>query len=111
MNCVDYEKSRIVTDLTVLYDPIIRVMYYALGIGGETGEIQEKIKKLVRDNDGVASQEFKDNLTKELGDVLWYLVGLANLYGITLDMIMEENIKKLQSRKERNVIHGSGDNR
>lgn len=111
MNGIDYENARAVTDLTLDYAPVIRVMYYALGLGGEVGEVQEKIKKLVRDNDGVSNPEFIKALEKELGDVLWYLVGLANLYNISFDQVMQTNIDKLKDRKDRGVVHGKGDER
>lgn len=111
MNGTDYEHARVVTDLTLGYDPVVRVMYYALGLGGESGEVQEKIKKLVRDNDGVVTPEFIESLEKELGDVLWYLVGLANMYDISFDQVMAKNIEKLKDRKSRGVINGKGDER
>lgn len=87
------------------------IIYPALGLGGESGEVLEKIKKLLRDNDGVATFEFRDAIEKELGDVLWYVANLAHDCGLSLDSIARQNIEKLQSRKTRGKIQGSGDDR
>jgi NTP pyrophosphatase (non-canonical NTP hydrolase) len=84
--------------------------YFALGLAGETGEVMELIKKATRDGSGVGSVD-KSNLTKELGDVLWYISQLAKVYGISLGEVADKNLEKLRSRKERDVIGGSGDNR
>lgn len=85
--------------------------YPALGLTGEAGEVSDKIKKVIRDNDGVLTDEIKKEIAKELGDVLWYLAIMAEEIGFTLNTIAEMNLKKLNDRKKRNVIHGSGDNR
>ena len=82
-----------------------------LGLCGEAGEVAEKIKKMVRDDGGVLSDERRDALAKELGDVLWYLAQIATEAELDLDEIAEENITKLLSRRDRNVLSGSGDER
>lgn len=85
--------------------------YPALGLCGEAGEVAEKIKRVVRDGrDSVTSEEVKE-ISKELGDVLWYVANLAAELGLELDAIAADNIEKLKSRRERGVLHGSGDNR
>lgn len=76
------------------------------GLGGETGEVLEKLKKFVRDDKLDVSE-----LEKELGDTLYYLLRIGNYFGLTLDSIIEANVKKLTDRRERNVVHGTGDNR
>ncbi len=86
-------------------------VYPALGLAGESGEVVEKIKKLIRDKNGVVDEKVKQEITKELGDVLWYLSQLATELNLSLDEIVHENLRKLFSRKERNMIHGDGDNR
>lgn len=78
--------------------------YTALGIGGESGEYLEKVKKLIRDG-----RLDKPLAVKELGDVLWYVTAAANELGYTLADVAEINIVKLTDRKERDVIQGSGD--
>jgi NTP pyrophosphatase (non-canonical NTP hydrolase) len=82
-----------------------------LGLCGETGEIAEKIKKLIRDKKAILDEEFISEIKKELGDVLWYLAVLAKQFDLNLNDIAEKNIEKLASRKERNVLSGSGDER
>ena len=86
-------------------------IYPTLGLAGEAGEVAEKIKKVIRDKKGVIDKKTKQELAKELGDVLWYLANLATELDLSLDDIAKENIKKLTSRKNRNVLHGEGDNR
>ena len=85
------------------------LVYPALGLCGEAGETAEKIKKAIRDDGGVLTEERREALAAELGDVLWYVAQLATEAGLELDRIAEENLAKLLSRKERNVLQGSGD--
>ncbi|CAN5717476.1 nucleoside triphosphate pyrophosphohydrolase family protein [soil metagenome] len=82
-----------------------------LGLVGETGEIAEKMKKIVRDHDSDFSRLDKADMTKELGDVLWYVATLADYLDIKLDDIAEVNVAKLAERKSRGTLAGSGDNR
>lgn len=84
---------------------------YALGLGGETGEVLEKIKKIYRDKDGYYDLDAKLAIAYELGDVLWYLSRLASNIDWDFDKIAELNLHKLQSRQERGTLSGSGDNR
>jgi len=88
-----------------------KVLYPAIGIGNEAGEFLGKFKKLFRDRGGVYDDQFKEDIKKELGDVLWYISETATQLDISLSEIADKNIDKLFSRKERNQIHGSGDNR
>ena len=105
----EYQKS---ARQTAIYsDAGKNFAYPALGLCGEAGEVAEKIKRVVRDGrDSVTPEEVKE-ISKELGDVLWYVANLAAEIGLNLDDIATENIEKLKSRKERGVLHGSGDNR
>ncbi len=89
-----------------IYPATHKVLYPTLGLCGETGEVAEKVKKQVRD--GVFNRH---EVAKELGDVLWYLANLSNDIGYNLDEIADINIEKLTSRKNRDKIKGSGDNR
>lgn len=86
-------------------------VYPTIGLSGEVGEVSEKVKKIIRDDEGAVSEEKKSEIEKELGDVLWYVSQLASEFGLSLDSIAERNIKKLFSRLERGKIQGSGDNR
>jgi len=85
--------------------------YPAFGLSGEAGEIANKLKKVIRDDNGQVSQEVKQALKDELGDVLWYVSELSRQLGLSLEDIASENIEKLSSRKQRGKLHGSGDNR
>jgi NTP pyrophosphatase (non-canonical NTP hydrolase) len=86
-------------------------IYPTLGLVGEAGEIAEKIKKIIRDDDGAISSKKKQELKKELGDVLWYLANLAQEFNLSLEEIAKTNLAKLTSRQKRNRLHGDGDNR
>jgi len=86
-------------------------VYPALGLCGESGEVAEKIKKIIRDKDNVVDGKCRADLEKELGDVLWYVANLAAELELDLENIAQKNIAKLRSRKERGVLHGSGDER
>lgn len=88
-----------------------KFIYPALGLAGETGEVLEKIKKTVRDKGGVVDEETRQALAKELGDVMWYVAQLATELGLSLDEVASANVEKLQSRKSRGALHGSGDDR
>ena len=82
-----------------------------LGLAGEAGEAADKVKKVIRDKGGYASDEDRQAIAKELGDVLWYLANIARYLNIPLSEIAEGNIDKLSSRKKRNKLHGEGDDR
>ena len=86
-------------------------VYPVLGLCGESGEIAEKIKKVIRDEGGIVDENKKEEIKKELGDVLWYISQIATELKISLSEVAKVNIEKLQSRLERNKISGSGDNR
>jgi NTP pyrophosphatase (non-canonical NTP hydrolase) len=85
--------------------------YPALGLCGEAGECAEKVKKAIRDDGGVLSDERRAALAAELGDVLWYVAQLATEARLDLDEIAEDNLAKLLSRRDRGVLQGSGDAR
>lgn len=86
-------------------------VYPTLGLTGESGEVAEKIKKILRDKENKIDNETREELKKELGDVLWYLSQLCTELELKLEEVAVFNLKKLASRKERNVLHGRGDNR
>ena len=87
-----------------------RPSVYALGLCAESGEVADKLKKIIRDSDG--KFEMRDeNIMYELGDILWYLVRTASWFGYSFDEIMIANHEKLKSRWKRKKIGGSGDKR
>lgn len=85
--------------------------HLVLGLVGESGEIAEKVKKLVRDNDSNLDKLNKDDIAKELGDVLWYVATLARFLDYDLEDIGQKNITKLADRQNRGKLAGAGDNR
>lgn len=109
MTFSEYQKE---SRRTALYpDKGENYIYPTLGLAGEAGEVAEKIKKIIRDKKGQVGESDREELKKELGDVLWYIAQIATELGIDLENIAMENIKKLLSRLERGQIGGSGDNR
>ena len=82
-----------------------------LGLTGEAGETADKIKKILRDKNGVLSDEDRDLVLKELGDTLWYIASIARYLDAPLSEVAERNIDKLESRYQRNKLHGEGDKR
>jgi NTP pyrophosphatase (non-canonical NTP hydrolase) len=106
MNINTYQKE---AGETAIYKD--KLLYPTLGLCGEAGEMANKVKKILRDNNGELTEEVKTNLVAELGDVLWYVAAIATDLGVELESVANDNITKLKSRKERNVIGGSGDNR
>ena len=83
--------------------------YALLNLGAEAGEVLGKVAKHLRD--GGDTEVLRQDIKKELGDVMWMVAAVAADFRLTLSEICEHNIDKLNSRKERNVITGSGDNR
>lgn len=96
---------------TAIYPKDMAIPYCTMKLGGETGETQEKIAKVYRDNEGVFTPEKKEEIKKELGDIMWYIANLAHLFGFSMSEVAQANINKLASRYARGKIHGSGDNR
>jgi NTP pyrophosphatase (non-canonical NTP hydrolase) len=97
---------------TAVYPDMGENPYYpALGLAGEAGEVCEKIKKIMRDQDGTILGVNQNEIAKELGDVLWYVAAVAFEFKLDLSEIAQLNLRKLKDRKHRGVIKGSGDNR
>ena len=99
----EYQK---IAKTTAVYPSEYTVVYPTLGLTGEAGEVAEKVKKHIR-----GDTKNLGNLKKELGDVLWYLSAIASDLDISLEDVARTNLKKLESRLERDMIKGSGDNR
>jgi len=82
-----------------------------LGLVGESGEVADKFKKIIRDRASQISDADRDELVKELGDVLWYVATLARYLGVDLSEVATKNVAKLADRYQRHLIQGEGDNR
>lgn len=87
------------------------LMYCSMGLAGETGELIEKIKKVMRNDNGEVSPEKRELIKLEIGDVLWYLSQIARLTGVSFQEAAAANVKKLADRRERGVIKSEGDKR
>ncbi len=134
MNFNDYQAAAV---KTAIYPQDAAIMYPALGLTSEIGEVAEKVlgmecpvanrnalgmaahggnaagqvKKIVRDDSSVLNPERRDAIAAEIGGVLWYAAALARDIGVDLDDIAVKNIEILASRKKRGVLKGDGDNR
>ena len=93
---------------TAIFPPERALEYLTLGLVGEAGEVANKIKKVIRDKKIFRSEV---EIASEIGDVLWYCAMLADYLDTNIGKIMEDNIDKLQSRKSRGTLGGSGDRR
>jgi NTP pyrophosphatase (non-canonical NTP hydrolase) len=114
MQFQDYSTQAISTDLYDKNGQAIdshAMLEKVFGLVGEAGEVAEKFKKILRDKNGIATDEDKKELMKELGDVLWYINSVGIYLGYSLDEIAQNNLDKVLSRKDRGVTRGSGDNR
>jgi NTP pyrophosphatase (non-canonical NTP hydrolase) len=91
------------------------IVYPAMGLAGEAGEVCDKIKKFWRNTNHMSAsflhEQDRNEIVKELGDVLWYISAMAEEIGATLNSVAEINLAKLKDRKERGVIKSAGDNR
>lgn len=103
MNLTEYQKW---TRSTAIYNT---VNYPRLALAEEVGEFLGKIAKQERDETSVA--DLVESLTKEGGDIMWQLARVLDDYGIRLQDCIDMNVQKLESRKARNKLQGSGDDR
>ena len=87
------------------------IVYPTLGLTNEAGELAGKVKKIFRDRGGQITEEDREALKYELGDVLWYLTQICTELDLTLEEVAEANLTKLFSRLERGKIGGDGDHR
>jgi NTP pyrophosphatase (non-canonical NTP hydrolase) len=99
------------SEKTAIYPKDEGLVYVALGLAGEAGEVANIVKKMIRDDNGFLLQEKHDKLVAEMGDVMWYMARMCAELGTTLEDVMQQNHDKLEDRLARNVIQGSGDNR
>jgi NTP pyrophosphatase (non-canonical NTP hydrolase) len=109
-NILDFINNPPVAPTAAIVD-ILEFSYVTMGLVGEAGEIANKVKKIIRDKKCCVSQSDIDDLTKELGDVLWYVSELASQLGKSLSTVAKGNIDKLSKRKEAGTLQGNGDDR
>ncbi len=105
---MDFDKYQYEATLTAK-PSAMEFNYLIPGLAAEAGEVAGKYAKFVRDQTKYI--DLQDDLTKELGDVLWFVALLCEYTGIDMAQVAKMNIKKLQDRQKRGVISGSGDDR
>jgi len=109
MNFNDYQRE---CRKTAIYpNQGSNITYPTLGLVGEAGEVAEKVKKLMRDHDSILTDDYREKIVKELGDVLWYASALADELRVSLDHVAEVNLAKLKARQEQNKLNGEGSDR
>ena len=108
---MDFTKYQQTAVETAIYPDTHRILYPALGMAGEAGEVANKVKKIIRDGTENLPEDWKDQLASEIGDVLWYCAALSNDIGIPLSLIAAQNRDKLLARKQKGTLQGSGDTR
>ena len=109
LSFLEYQKQ---SKTTAIYPNVgNNVIYTVIGLAGETGEVADKVKKVLRDKDGKFDTDAIESIKMELGDVLWYIAQIASELGLNMDDIATSNLNKLLARQIRNQLHGSGDKR
>lgn len=96
---------------TAIYPHSHAILYPALGMAGEAGEVANKVKKIIRDGISKQPETWREDLASEIGDVLWYCAALAKDINIPLATIAAQNRDKLRARKDKGTLGGSGDKR
>jgi len=96
---------------TAIYPDTHKILYPALGMAGEAGEVANKVKKIIRDGQGNLPDDWRDQLAGEIGDVLWYCAALARDINMPLALIAAQNRDKLKARQQKGTLSGSGDTR
>lgn len=87
------------------------LVYAALGLAGEAGEVANKVKKVLRDDHSVLTDDRKAELCGELGDVLWYIAAAASELGVSMEDLAVANLSKLSARQTAGTLGGAGDAR
>ena len=108
MLIADYQDQAV---KTAIYPDKYRIIYPALGLANEAGEVLGKIKKVLRDSNGDFDVNQRLQIADEIGDVLWYIAALSADLGTPMELVAQRNLDKLNSRMARGVIGGSGDDR
>ena len=106
----EYQKESADSDMGVPMK-LSPLVYYAIAINEEAGELAGKVKKIYRDHNGAISATDRADMIDEGGDILWYLTRLCETLGISLEEMARRNIIKLDGRRERGTLQGSGDDR
>jgi len=112
MKVVNFDEYQKFCKKTAVYPNIGKnFIYPTMGLVGEAGEIANKVKKVIRDDNSKLTKVNREELAHELGDVLWYVAQLSTELNLKFSDVVSMNVEKLSSRKNRNTLHGSGDDR
>ena len=106
----EYQQRALETAVYPGRGTVMGLAYAGLGLG-EAGEAQNKIKKVLRDDAGIITEEKRQAIAKEIGGNLWYCAAVAAELGMSLSDIARINLDELAGRKIRGTLGGSGDNR
>ena len=107
----DLDMYQKVAKTTAIYPREQAIIYPTLGLTGEAGEVANKVKKIIRDGSNSKDEKLVSEIKSEIGDCLWYIAVLASDFDIKLSDIASSNLEKLEKRKEKGTLHGSGDDR
>ena len=107
-------KKKMMTDYRVplnKLDTLGRLLYAALALNGEAGEVAEKVKRIARGDAGHqnATEDIKNGIALELGDVLYCACMVAEELGLDMDYIMDQSEAKFAGRAARGTLKGEGD--
>jgi NTP pyrophosphatase (non-canonical NTP hydrolase) len=113
MELNDYQALAHRTAVYPTKEPNGALYYTALGLTGEAGEVANKVKKIYRGDfpPGTSAGKIREDIVKELGDVLWYVAEMSSVLGVSLDEVAKINVAKLQARQSLGSIQGAGDDR
>ena len=106
-----FDDYQIAAVQTAIYPDDIRILYPALGLAGEAGEVANKVKKIYRDDGGRLTDDRRAQIAHELGGVLWYVAAVCTDLNLNMGDVARENAAILASRQQRGTLHGDGDER
>lgn len=98
MTLDDYQRKAQQTDRIPSPDSdcIRSLVIPMLGLAGETGQLLSEYKKHLRDGD--AHRLFRDRVSEELGDLLWYVANVASKFNLPLSDVAKSNLEKTRAR-------------
>lgn len=111
MNMSEYAKEARTTAIYPGQGTTTGLYYATMGLAGEVGEVCNKVKKILRDDNGVLTPKRQAELEGEYGDIFWYIAMSMFEAGLDPAKVMQANLDKLASRQERGVLKGAGDTR
>jgi len=106
---MDIDEYQIRARETAMYPNIDNNLNYTLiGLAGEVGEVMNIYKKMIRDHQGVMTEEMRTKLIDEMGDIHWYMAMAECEIKIKSSEVMKINLDKLRMRRESGTIHDIG---